>query len=182
MGSLAEDTGLVRSLGRKKPCRCLGSEEVIDMTVLRKEIEVPLEPERAFDRIADFSTSAEWDPGVVSARRIREGTPAPSGVGAEYRLTVTFRGRESDMTYRTTEFRRPSRIVLEGEGPRIAATDTIGFEPSGSGTRISYVADLRLTGLAKIAEPFLGSAFEEMGDRALSGMRSWLSREPQDAR
>jgi carbon monoxide dehydrogenase subunit G len=151
------------------------------MTVLRREIEVPMAPERAFDLIADFSTSAEWDPGVVSARRVREGAPEPSGIGAEYLLTVTFRGRESNMTYRTIEFRRPSRVVLVGEGPRIAATDTIGFEPSGTGTRISYVADLRLTGLATIAEPFLGSAFEEMGDRALAGMRSWLSEGRGDA-
>jgi carbon monoxide dehydrogenase subunit G len=149
--------------------------EVSNVTVLRRVIEVPLAPERAFDLIADFSTSEDWDPGVISARRVREGAPEPSGVGAEYRLTVTFRGRASDMTYRTTEFHRPSRVVLEGEGPRIAATDTIGFEPSGSGTRISYVADLRLTGLGKIAEQFLGSAFEKMGDRALEGMRAWLS-------
>lgn len=151
------------------------------MPVLRKEIEVPLEPARAFDLIADFSTSAAWDPGVVSAARVREGSPDPSGVGAAYRLTVTFRGRESEMTYRTTEYRRPEHVVFEGEGPRIAATDTIGFEPSGAGTRITYVADLRLTGLATLAEPFLGSAFEEMGDRALSGMRSWLSEGHGDA-
>lgn len=145
------------------------------MAILRKTIDVPLDPERAFELIADFSTSAEWDPGVVSAERVREGAPEPSGVGAEYRLTVTFRGRESDMVYRTTEYRRPTRVVFEGEGPRIAATDTIGFEPAASGTRIIYVADLRLTGLATLAEPFLGSAFEEMGDRALDGMRSWLA-------
>ena len=147
------------------------------MTILRRAIEVPLDPDRAFDLIADFSTSEAWDPGVVSATRVRDGSPEPTGEGAEYRLTVTFRGRRSEMTYRTTEFRRPSRVVLEGEGPRIAATDTIGFEPSGEGTRITYVADLRLKGPAKIAEPLLGSAFREMGDRALEGMRSWLSRD-----
>lgn len=176
---------MLRSIGLLKRCRWPAPpgpvSEVSDVTVLRRVIEVPQDPERAFDLIADFSTSAEWDPGVVSAARVREGTPEPNGVGAEYRLTVTFRGRESEMLYRTTEFRRPSRVVLEGEGPRIAAVDTIGFEPAASGTRITYVADLRLTGWAILAEPFLGSAFEETGNRALDGMRSWLVDHGGDA-
>ena len=157
-------------------------EAIITMPELRHVIEVDQGPEQAFDAVADFSSSAAWDPGVEEARRIREGDEAAAGVGAIYQLKVTFRGRESEMTYRTTEYRRPSRVVLEGIGPKVAATDTIEFEPvSGGGTRITYVADLRLIGLAKIAEPFLKGEFDAMGTRALAGMRSWFSAPPADA-
>ena len=146
------------------------------MSVLREIIEVSQEPEEAFDAVADFSSSAQWDPGVAAAERVADGQTAPSGVGAVYRLTVTFRSRSSDMTYRTTEYRRPDRVVLEGVGPKIAATDTIEFARiDGGGTRITYVADLRLTGLAKVAEPFLGRSFDAMGTRALAGMKAWFA-------
>jgi carbon monoxide dehydrogenase subunit G len=147
----------------------------IVVTVLREIIEVDVRLQDAFDAVADFSSSERWDPGVASARRIAPGTDAPSGVGATYALTVTFRGTASDMTYTTTAYEEPHRVVLEGVGPKIRAIDTIEFAatPSG-GTRITYTADLRLTGAAKIAAPFLGGAFEEMGHKALAGMQAWL--------
>jgi carbon monoxide dehydrogenase subunit G len=149
------------------------------MSVLREIVEVSQEPEVAFDAVADFSSSAQWDPGVAAAERVGDGAPAPSGVGAVYRLTVTFRGKASEMTYRTVEYRRPDRVVLEGIGPRIAATDTIEFARiDGGGTLITYVAELRLTGLAKVAEPFLGRSFDEMGKRALAGMKAWFAERP----
>ncbi len=149
------------------------------MSVLREIVEVSQEPEAAFDAVADFSSSAQWDPGVVAAERVGDGATGPTDVGAVYRLTVTFRGKASEMTYRTTEYRRPDRVVLEGVGPRITATDTIEFlRIDGGGTRITYVADLRLTGLAKVAEPFLGRSFDEMGKRALAGMKAWFAESP----
>ena len=150
------------------------------MSVLREIIEVSRELESSFDAVADFSNAVMWDPGVIAAEQTREGEASPSGVGAEYQLTVTFRGRESVMTYRTMEYRRPSRVVLEGIGPRIAARDTIEFESmQGGGTHLTYVADLRLTGLAKLAEPFLGGAFDAMGKRAVAGLKAWLSDTPE---
>lgn len=145
------------------------------MTVLREVIEVAPEPGPVFDAVADFSSSADWDPGVLVARRIRGGSPVPEGVGAQYDLTVTFRGRSSEMRYTTTRYERPSVVVLEGVGPRIAAVDTIEVEPSPKGgARITYTADLRLTGLAKLAQPFLAGAFEQMGRNAIDGMKAWI--------
>ena len=147
------------------------------MAVLLRVIEVKQGPEEAFDAVADFSSSAAWDPGVIAATRTREGAGAPVGIGAEYLLKVSFRGRESEMVYRTTGYERPNLVVLEGVGPRIAAVDTIRFEQIDGGTRVTYVADLRLIGLARIAGPLLGGEFEAMGDRALAGMQAWLGRE-----
>ena len=149
------------------------------MPELREVIQVSQPPDEVFDAVADFSSAARWDPGVVKAERIREGAPTPSGVGAVYHLRVAFRGRESEMTYRTTQYERPARVVFQGIGPRIAATDTIEFAPlDDGGTRITYIADLRLTGLAKAAEPFLGGEFDAMGKRALEGMRAWFAAPP----
>jgi len=147
------------------------------MTVLREIIEVALPTDEAFEAVADFSSSEQWDPGVAKARRVKPGADAPSGVGAEYALTVTFRGKESEMIYRTTAYEPGRRVVLEGVGDKITAIDTIEFEPTASSsTRITYTADLRLIGAAKIAAPFLGGAFNEMGHKALAGMQAWLEK------
>ncbi len=148
------------------------------MSVEPEIIEVNQESEVAFDAAADFCSSAEWDPGVVATEPVGDET-APSGVGAGYRLTVTFGGRASEVTYRAKEHRRPDRVVLEGVGPKIEASDTIEFAPiEEGGTRIMYVADLRLTGLAKVAEPLLGPSFDEMGKCALAGMKAWFAAPP----
>ena len=146
------------------------------MPVLREVIEVANEPEGAFDAVADFSSAEGWDPGVVSARRTKDGAPVPVGVGAEYDLTVTFRGQTSRMRYTTIRYERPRVVVLQGVGPNIKAVDTIAFEPTDAGTRIRYEADLRLTGVASLAGPFLSRSFDEMGRRALDGMRAWFER------
>lgn len=146
------------------------------MTVLREIIEVAVPTDEAFEAVADFSSSEQWDPGVAKARRVKAGADAPSGVGAEYALTVTFRGRSSEMTYTTTAYEAPRRVVLEGVGAKITAIDTIELEPTTSGgTRITYTADLRLIGAAKVAAPFLGRALDEMGHKALAGMQAWLA-------
>jgi hypothetical protein len=146
------------------------------MTLLREVIEIEQSPEDAFDAVADFSSAQAWDPGVARAERVEEGRDDPSGVGARYRLVVSFRGNRSEMTYVTTAYERPTRVVLEGDGPRLTARDTIRFEPAaGGGTRILYEADLRLKGVAKLAEPALKGAFGEMGREALAGMRAWFA-------
>ena len=69
------------------------------------------------------------------------------------------------------------RIVLRGEGDRATSDDEIAFEPTpDGGTRITYVADLRMKGLLRVVEPFLGGAIRTMGAKALAGLEAALSR------
>ena len=110
------------------------------MPVLRETIEVDVPVDVAFAMVADFSTSEQWDPGVANARLVKPGAGADAGVGAEYALTVTFRGNTSDMTYITTAYEAPRRVVIEGVGPRIGPSTPSSSSPSppvgrGSSTR-----------------------------------------------
>lgn len=145
------------------------------MAILRGSIEVHRPVEETFEAVADFSNSEAWDPGVLRAAQVQKGAEEAIGVGAAYDLVVTFRGREREMRYRTTRFGRPDLVRLEGEGSLVRAVDTIEFERiDDGGTRITYTADLRLKGIGRLAEPFLRRAFDELGERALEGMKSWL--------
>ncbi len=141
------------------------------MPRLQGQIRTPLARDAAFDYVADFANSMHWDPGVVTSERIDEG---PVGVGARYRLGVHLGRRVAPMEYRISAFDRPRRVVLIGTGSGVSAVDEIRFEPTGTGTRIDYSADIRLGGVLRLAQPFLGRAFAKLGREALTGMQRTL--------
>ena len=139
-------------------------------------IETPRPPAETFAYLSDFSTTQEWDPGVVEAERLGD---APVGEGTEFRLVADFFGRKAALTYRIVEFEPDKAVTLRGENTTVVSLDRITFEPSDGGTRVSYDADLALKGPLRIADPLLGLAFDRVGDRALEGLREALgSREP----
>lgn len=143
------------------------------MTRLHERLETRLGLEEAFDYVADFATSEEWDPGVDSAERIDDG---PVGAGARYRLGVHLAGRVAPMEYRITVYEPPHRVVLEGEGSGVIATDDIRFARTGDTTQVDYIADIRLGGPLRFIQPFLGGAFRKLAENAVGGMREQLER------
>ena len=141
------------------------------MTRLNEQIETRMSPEAAFAFVADFANAMQWDPGVATSERI---DPGPLRSGACYRLGVHLGPRVVPMEYRTSVFEPPHRVVLVGEGSGVSATDEIRFEPAGEGTRIDYSADIRLGGVLRLIQPFLGGAFDKLGRAALVGMQRTL--------
>jgi len=144
------------------------------MPLIEREIFVPASVEDAFGFVANFESCAEWDPGVSAASR-RDDTPA--GIGAVYEVDVDFNGRRLPMIYRTIVWDAPKRVVLEGSGSTVKATDDISFESAGEGqTRIIYKANIRMKGLLSIVTPLLGKRFQALGDAAMSGMQEAFAR------
>ena len=143
------------------------------MPRLHETIDTALPIADAFDFVADFANASRWDPGVATSERI---DPGPVGVGARYRLGIRSRGRVQPMEYRVTNFEQPRRVVLVGSGSGIDAVDEIRFEPAadGAGTRIDYTADIRLLGLMRLVQPFVGGTFDRIAKDALAGMRQAL--------
>ena len=138
-----------------------------------RDIEVPTPPAETFAYLADFANAAEWDPGIVEARRL---TPEPTAVGSRFEVVALFRGNRQRFEYVVTEFEDGKRIALRGEGEKAVSDDVMTISPSERGTRIAYEADIRLKGVFRIAEPFLGGTMKKMGDDALDGLSSRLSR------
>jgi len=138
----------------------------------RREIEVATAADATFAYLSDFANAAEWDPGIVEARRL---TPPPTSVGSRFEVTALFRGRRQSFEYVVTELEDGSRIALRGEGEKALSDDVITVAAGEGGTRVTYEADLRLKGVYRVAEPFLGSTFKRMGDAALDGLAARLS-------
>ncbi len=130
-----------------------------------------------FDYLSDFSTTAEWDPGVLEAERMDD---APIAVGSEFLIVAEFLGRRNSLDLSGA----PVRSAQQRDAPRVSSTvvslDRITFDAWGGGTRVTYEADLKLKGPLRLADPLLGLAFQRVGDRALAGMRATLDAPQTD--
>jgi carbon monoxide dehydrogenase subunit G len=141
------------------------------MAVLRERIETRLGIHEAFAFVADFANAERWDPGVAESVRLDD---APLGVGARYRLGVRMAGRVAPMEYEITRFEAPHRVVLAGHGSGVRAVDDISFTSTPDGTRVDYVADIRLQGLLRLLAPLAGGAFRRIAENARHGMQRTL--------
>jgi carbon monoxide dehydrogenase subunit G len=139
----------------------------------RREIEVGTEADATFEYLSDFEHAAEWDPGIVEARRL---TPAPTVVGSRFEVIALFRGKRQRFEYVVTELEPGTRIALRGEGDKAVSDDVITVTAGPAGARVAYEADLRLKSVYRVAEPLLRSTFERMGDDALNGLAEHLAR------
>jgi carbon monoxide dehydrogenase subunit G len=142
------------------------------MARYRASLETNLTPEEAFAYLSDFSTTAEWDPGVVEAERVSAGDIAE---GTEFHIVAEVMGRRTRLTYRIVEYEAPRAVTFVGENATVTSRDRITFELIAGGTRVTYDAELRLKGPLRLADPLLARAFTRVGDRALSGLREVLA-------
>ena len=142
------------------------------MAHYRATIDIQQPREDVFGYLSDFSTTEQWDPGVVEAKRVNG---AAVGQGAEFRLVAEFLGRKTPLTYRIVEYDPPHAVAFLGENSTVISRDRITFETTAEGTRVTYDADLALKGPLRIADPLLGVAFTRVGDRALAGLRRTLA-------
>ncbi|HLI60034.1 MAG TPA: SRPBCC family protein [Solirubrobacteraceae bacterium] len=140
------------------------------MARYRATIDTPRPPEEVFAYLSDFSSTQEWDPGVVSAERLS----ASVELGTEFRLHASFLGRTTALTYRIVAYDPPRTVTLRGENATVLSNDTITVDGAGEGSRVTYDAELTLKGPLGLADPLLDLAFHRVGDRALAGLRRKL--------
>lgn len=130
--------------------------------------------EEVFGYAADFSNSAEWDPGVDSAKAV---DPGPIRVGSIYSLEGSFGPTTLPMQYEVVEYDPPHRVVLQGRGEKFDALDTMEFTSSNGGsTRISYTAEITLFGPLRFLGPLMNRPLDRMGKKALDGLVEALER------
>jgi carbon monoxide dehydrogenase subunit G len=141
------------------------------MTKVSKTVLISRPPEEVFTYLADFTNTAEWDPGVVEATMTSEG---PVGFRSTFDLVTLFRGRRVPVSYEVTVYEPPSRVVLVGRNKNFTGIDDIGITPEGDGTRVSWNANFQMKGGARLFQPFLRGAFEKLSTEAMEGLKSTL--------
>ncbi len=129
--------------------------------------------DEAFLYTADFSNIEDWDPGVVSSRRIGQG---PVGVGSQFELEIKFGGATMQMVYEITEYEPSDRVVLVGRGDKLIAVDEIRFARHDNMTVIDYTADLTFLNWFRNVTRFMGPTLKKVGTKALDGLAAELDR------
>ena len=142
------------------------------MAHAHKTVTSPKPPAEVFAYLADFSTTAEWDPGISAARRLDDG---PLGVGNRGELDAAFFGHTIKLIYETTLYEAPRRFIVRGESWTIVSVDEITVEADGTGSLVTYDAELTLKGPLKIFDPALGLGFGKVADKAIAGLKKALS-------
>jgi hypothetical protein len=135
-------------------------------------IDSPKPASEVFAYLAAFDSIREWDPSVVSARRLDEGAVR---VGATFEVVVRVGKRQLSLRYEVKRLESDRLIALDAQSRWFRSYDVITVAAKGSGSVVSYDALLELKGLAKLAAPLMGRAFRRIGDDAAGGLRRVLA-------
>ncbi len=134
-------------------------------------------PRTVISYLSDFSHAEEWDPGTVSCTRTDDG---PVVEGATWRNVSRFAGMTTELSYTLRQL-TGDRIVFIGENKGTTSADTITVEPDGTGTQVTYRADLALRGASALLGPVMKLVFEKMAtdtERQLTQVLNGLPTAP----
>ena len=135
-------------------------------------MDVPTPPAAVHAYVADFKNLPSWDPTI---KRVDQITPGAVGSGTRYVVVLTFLGAESTMDYVIDEYLPPARAVLTGVGSNAVATDTITVEPTPTGSRLTWEAQITLGWPARILDPVLKLLFSRDVAKAMANLERELS-------
>jgi uncharacterized protein YndB with AHSA1/START domain len=136
------------------------------MAHYRASIDIQQPREDVFAYLSDFSTTREWDPGVVEAERLNG---YAVGEGTEFRLVAEFLGRKHEVTYRIVEYDPPHAVTFLGENATVVSRDRITFDSTAEGTRVNRVSDRALAALRSTLAPSQPQQLSPLSGRALDG-------------
>jgi carbon monoxide dehydrogenase subunit G len=130
-------------------------------------IETPRPPTEAFAYMADLRNFAEWDPGVQTATQVEGDGPGPEAV---YDVTVDAPGKGLTLRYQTVEYDEPRSIVVRASSRTFTSEDTVTVEPAGTGSLVTYRAELELNGPLRVFDLVLRPIFGRIAGRANDGL------------
>ncbi len=128
-------------------------------------------PKEVFAYLADLRNFAEWDPGVKAVKQVKGSGGGPGNV---FDVTVAGVGRDLILRYVTEEYDAPRNLLVVARSSVFTSIDRITVEPDGTGSVVTYDADLRLNGVLRVGDLGLRLVFGVIGDRAAAGLRRVL--------
>lgn len=128
-------------------------------------------PKEVFAYMADLRNFAEWDPGVKTVNQVEGSGGGPKSV---FDVTVAGVGRDLTLRYVTEEYDAPRNLLVVARSSVFTSIDRITVKPDGTGSVLTYDADLRLNGVLRVGDLGLRLVFGHIGDRAAAGLRRAL--------
>ncbi len=128
------------------------------MPSVQRTFDVTATPTVVLEYLKDFAHAEEWDPGTVSSTRTDAGAIA---VGSTWHNVSKVAGVTTELTYTLREM-GADHLVFVGVNDSATSTDTITVGPSGAGSTVTYLADIQMRGLGRLAAPAVKLIFERV--------------------
>ena len=141
------------------------------MISLHETIDVKRPVVEAFDYIADFRTTTEWDSTADSARKITSGPP---GVGTRFDVVCRHPLGRITLHYIITRYEPGQILCLHGHSRFFDIDDEIRFTAIGSGTRIDYRAGFTFRQPLKYFSAKFRAGLQRMGKASVQGLKNAL--------
>ncbi|MDO9407349.1 SRPBCC family protein [Patulibacter sp.] len=120
-----------------------------------------------FEDLADFTSVAQWDPGVASCTH----TGGKKGeVGCRFRVVQDTTGPDITIDYAIEEIEHPRRVVLRGTNAWLVSIDVIVVEPTPAGCEVTYDATIKLKGPLALFDPLMSLGLKRIGAKAKKGL------------
>lgn len=142
------------------------------MPTVSRTFTVSPPPAKIVDYLKDFANAEEWDPGTQTCTRTDNG---PLGEGASWHNVSKIFGVTAELTYVLREL-SDDTLVFVGTNKSSTSTDTITVAPDGTGSRLTYRADLEMNGAAKLLNPVMKLVFEQLANDTQKQMVTVLNR------
>jgi carbon monoxide dehydrogenase subunit G len=144
------------------------------MARYRTTVRTARPPAEAFAFMAYLRNFEDWDPGVQRATQIAGDGGGP---GATFDVVVDAPGNGLTLRYVTTEYDPSRHVVVRAESRVFTSLDRIHVEPDGTGSLVTYDAELRLNGPLGIFDLLLRPVFDRIAGRADDGLQRALDGE-----
>jgi hypothetical protein len=148
---------------------------------IKRTVTVAGTVDQVFWYLADFGTTAAWDPNVKAARKLDGGklkTKAAAAAkprrGDSWELQTVFKGKTSVMEYQLHGIDAEARTLsLVGSSETVLAADHMTFSSaSPSGVDIQYTLKLSLLGWRAPFLCLIGKDLEQLATTSLEGLVS----------
>jgi carbon monoxide dehydrogenase subunit G len=147
------------------------------MPTVARTFRVSPAPQAVLGYLADFSHADQWDPGTVTCTR---GDDGPVAVGATWHNVSKVAGLTTELSY-TLQRLTVDTLVFVGKNKGATSTDTITVLPDGTGSTVTYRADLEMHGAFALLSPAMKLIFEKVAsdtERQLIQVLNSLPRVP----
>ena len=128
--------------------------------------------EEAFAYLSAFDNIRDWDPSVVFARRLDEGSLS---VGSTFEVVVRQGSKETPLRYEVQAIEQGGSITVEAIASSYRSLDVITVVGHGAGSTVTYDALLEPRGLLRLATPLVNRAFKRLAEDARRGLERVLN-------
>jgi carbon monoxide dehydrogenase subunit G len=128
------------------------------MQHVERSARIPAPREAVFAFLSDLDHLADWQSGVVSARRT---SPGPIDVGATAHLVRELMGQRIEAPLTVTVHEPPARLVIDSETGGVRATATLDLAAApgtGDETDLTFAMEIRGSLVTRFLEGIVANA------------------------